>query len=60
MKTAVLFGLFSTVLAVPAPAPQAGAAPTAANPGACAAVSQAYTQQKAANPQGELLYDPLI
>lgn len=54
MKTAALLGLFSAVLAVPAP--QAGvalAAPAAgANSTACATVAQAFTQQKAANPKG--------
>ncbi|KAJ4423996.1 hypothetical protein N0V82_001243 [Gnomoniopsis sp. IMI 355080] len=52
MKAAVLLVFVSTVLAMPAPAPQAGAAPSAAaDPGACAAVSQAFTQQRAANPK---------
>lgn len=48
-RAAGLLGLFSVSLA--APAPQAGAPPSAGN-NACAAVSQAQAQQMAANPQG--------
>lgn len=55
MKTAVLLGLFSTVMALPSPSPQAAAAPAAADPNSCAAVSKAFVQQKAANPQSEFL-----
>ncbi|POS79172.1 peptidase S41 family protein [Diaporthe helianthi] len=47
-RTAGLLGLFSFSLA--APAPQAGGLPAADN-NACAAVSQAQAQQRAANPR---------
>lgn len=49
-KAALLLGLAIGALAVPSP--QAQAAP-AADSNACGVVSQAFTQQKRADPRGE-------